>query len=80
MENAQFNTMVCKESVNLTPGRKNGGKPLARVPATLPGFFGGGHRAKRVYCTTTLAAVNEIAAIFRFREHRGIFVTWQSPH
>jgi len=30
-ENAQFNTMVCKESVNLRQSQKNG-NPLAQVP------------------------------------------------
>jgi hypothetical protein len=46
IENAQFNTMVCKETVNLTREQKNG-KPLARIPTSCPVLFGGGRRAKR---------------------------------
>jgi hypothetical protein len=45
VENAQFNTMVCKGNMNFSLGRKNerknGGKPLARLPATMPGLFWG---------------------------------------
>jgi hypothetical protein len=32
IENAQFNTMVCKESMNFLEERKKTGKPLARIP------------------------------------------------
>jgi hypothetical protein len=59
MENAQFNTMLCKGTMNFLDERKKGGKPLARVPATLPGFFGGGHRAKPIQDTTIAAEVKK---------------------
>jgi hypothetical protein len=44
--NAQFNTMVCKESVNLTRARKKR-ELLAQFPLLCPVLFGGGRRAKR---------------------------------
>jgi hypothetical protein len=55
---------------------KNGGKPLARVPATLPGFFGGGHRAKPIQDTTIAAAVNKKMIGFGFYEQLLMF-TWR---
>lgn len=45
-ENAQFNTMVCKESVNLTGERKKA-EAAGAVPLQCPVLFGGGRRAKR---------------------------------
>src|SRR5271170_1396136 len=47
MENAQFNTMLCKGKMNFTWRRKIWREPAGAGSRHLPGFFGGGHRAER---------------------------------
>jgi len=42
MENAQFNTMLCKGKMNFARGRKNGGEPRARFPPRRPESSGEG--------------------------------------
>jgi hypothetical protein len=39
-------------------GAKKWQAPLARLPATVPGFFGGGPGQKPIHCITTFEAVN----------------------
>jgi hypothetical protein len=75
VENAQFNTMVCKGNMNFTPQQKNGQKKW-REPAGAASrhyartLLGGGPRAKPIQCTTTLAAFNKKKPRFSFCEHR----------
>ncbi len=40
--------------------------PLARPPATVPGFFGGGPGQKPIHFTTTFAGVNRKGTGLRF--------------
>src|ERR1017187_2523312 len=76
-ENAQFNTMVCKESVNFARGEKKWRETAGAVPATMPGPFGGGRRAKPIQCTTTRAALKKKKRAVRLQEKGRLSVTWR---
>jgi hypothetical protein len=41
MENAQFNTMLCKGRMNFARGEKKMAETAGAVPATMPGPFRG---------------------------------------
>jgi hypothetical protein len=58
IENAQFNTMLCKGKMNLQDEKKKMAETAGAVPATLPGIFGGRARAKSIHPTTELPLVN----------------------
>jgi hypothetical protein len=65
---AQSNTLVCKEKMNLTGETEKMAGTAGAVPATMPGFFGGGPGQKPNYSTTTFATVNRKDSAFRFSE------------
>jgi hypothetical protein len=48
VENAQFITMLCKGEMNFVCREKKWRETAGAVPATMPGFFGGGLRAKPI--------------------------------
>src|ERR1022692_909717 len=48
MENAQFNTTLCKGKMNFMQKRKNGGTPLARLPPLCPDSSGEGPGKNRL--------------------------------
>jgi hypothetical protein len=45
--------------MNFTRSAKKWRETAGAASRHVPGFFGGGHRAKRIYCTTTLAFVKK---------------------
>src|SRR5271165_3724930 len=71
-ENAQFNTMVCKESVNLTGERKKAGS-RERGPALVPGlFWGEGAGQNAIECITCESKLRKRVLCFRISEQEGV--------
>jgi hypothetical protein len=69
IENAQFNTMLCKEKMNFARWRKKWRATAGAVPATMPGpFMGEGAGQNGNHCTTTLWLVNNKGNGFPFSE------------
>src|ERR1700730_8038221 len=66
--------MLCKGTMNFTRGKKKWRETAGAASRHVPGFFGGGHRAKPIQCTTTLAAVKKKISGFRFYERLLIFL------
>jgi hypothetical protein len=73
VENAQFNTTVCKGNMNFTSHEKNEKKWQETAGAASRHYartlLGGGPRAKPIQCTTTPAAFNKKKPRFSFCEH-----------
>jgi hypothetical protein len=77
MENAQFNTTLCKGKMNFTWQRKKWRDTAGAAPATMPGFFGGRARAKTDLLYHNAGQVNKKGGRLSVSRTGGDFVTWQ---